>query len=87
MKKPSTPAEFPKLEAGSLRKGFTVIYNGKIREIESVDKRISTVRIIFKDNLDVIILNEQLLEVVVKNRKERKAQNVKRKHKRSVTRK
>jgi hypothetical protein len=84
VKKKPTPAEFPKLQAGSLRAGFTVIYNDKIRKIESVDKRKSTIRIIFEDKYDILILNDLLIEVVVKNRKERKAQNGK--HKRSVTR-
>jgi hypothetical protein len=81
------PAEFPKLEAGCLRKGFAVIFDGKVQTILRVDKRTATIKIVFTEGKYTTLLNETLLEVVVKNRKERKAQNGNRTNKRSFTRK
>jgi hypothetical protein len=72
MAKIKSPDEFPKLQAGSLRKGFVIVYEGKVRTIVDIDKRSSTVRIWFDDHYNVVVLNEKIVEVVVKNRKERK---------------
>lgn len=63
--------EFPKLQAGSLRKGFVVIYDGKLQKILRVDKRTATIKIVFTEDRSITLLNETLLEVVVKNRNER----------------
>lgn len=76
-----SPEEFPKLEAGSLRKGFVVIFEGKVRKIVDVDKRKFTIRIWFEDGYNSVVLNEKIVEVVIKSRKERKAQNDNRKRK------
>jgi hypothetical protein len=87
MDKNTPTEEFPKLEAGSLRKGFAVIYDGKVQKILRVDKGPTTIKIVFTEGRYTTLLNDTLLEVVVKNRNERKAQNGNRKHKRSFTRK
>lgn len=72
MKNPSAAAEFPKLEAGSLRKGFTIIFRDKVRTIQEVDKRVNTIKLSFLDGYEETVLHEKIVEVVVKNRKERK---------------
>jgi hypothetical protein len=86
MHKTASPEEFPKLQAGSLRAGFIVIFDGKVEKILRVDKRTATIKIVFTEGRYTTLLNETLLEVVVKNRKERKAKNDNRKRK-SITRK
>lgn len=73
----SPPQEFPKLQAGSLRSGFAVIFEGKIRTIKSVDKRISTIQLTFTDSYQSTILNETILEVVA-TKTERKGKHGKR---------
>lgn len=70
------PPEFPKLEAGSLRRGFAVIFRDKVRIVQEVDKRRTTISITFSDGYEETVLHEKIVEVVVKNRKERKAKNV-----------
>lgn len=56
--------EFPMLQAGSLRFGFTVIYGGQIRRIQSVNKKQWTIDIVFDDQSRAIELNEKLFEIV-----------------------
>lgn len=61
------PEEFPKLEAGSLRPGFTVIFEGKVRRILKVHKRKFTIKLTFNDKYESTIANETLIEVLPKN--------------------